>query len=296
VGDQGSILVPLDGSTQAERALPFAVELARAVQRPLLLVRVIRALAPPHIYTAGPKGEPLAAYQELAAANRRSAQAYLERLARAALEQGVLVRQMVVAGDDASVALVDVISHEAVDLVVMSTHGRTGVTRAALGSVADRLVRYGPIPILLLRSETAPCRRKPLERAVLALDGSARAESAIDRCRALLGPALRELVLIRVVPTDASEDAVADAQRYLDEVSIKYTYAGITDGQPETLLTTKVVRGETAERLLALAQAACGLLVIATRGRSGIVRWAHGSVTDRVLRGAHAPLLLIRVP
>lgn len=283
------ILVPLDGSTSAEAALPVATQVAQALRRPMVLARVI----PLYLWeastlygTGGPTGEALA---RMYAEEAEAVATYLAAQAQPAERSGVVVRTVSARGIPAQelISLVDV-EHPA--LVVMSTHGRTGFTRAALGSVADQIVRYSNAPVLLLRSFGQDCQAGGLERALVALDGSSRAERALDLCRLLAGSVLRELVLLRVV-ADTPEDTTKEAQAYLDEIIAQRTLDFRDRG---CSLSTRVARGDPAREILREAEGACTLIVIATHGRGGVARWALGSVAERVVQGARVPTLVVR--
>jgi nucleotide-binding universal stress UspA family protein len=138
-----SILVPLDGSPLAEAALPTAAELAHALTANLTLVRTIPAAveAFPYVAPATLSG----AYEEEILGLARE---YLDRK-KAELPAGVDASIQVVVGHAAQ-ALLDVVEQKNIDLVVMSTHARTGIARALLGSTADRMIQ-GRAPVLLLR-------------------------------------------------------------------------------------------------------------------------------------------------
>jgi nucleotide-binding universal stress UspA family protein len=144
------ILVPLDGSELAERAVPYAKELAQQLGASLILLRVVNSLElssaqafsgylPAEVYDA--------AFED----SRKAAREYLEQTAKRLAAEGLQVDWVMRTGDPAG----EVIEHErecGCDLVVMSTHGRSGIGRWVYGSVADRILRGGSIPVLLVRS------------------------------------------------------------------------------------------------------------------------------------------------
>lgn len=283
------ILIPLDGSPEAEVALPVATRLALALQRPMVLARII----PLYLWEAstlygmgGPTGEALARmYTE----EERTVAQYLVGHAQAPARAGVDVRTVSARGIPAQ-ELISLVDEEHPQLVVMSSHGRTGFARAALGSVADQLVRHGSAPVLLLRSYGKECHAERLERAIVPLDGSPRAERALDLCRLLGGPVVRELVLMRAV-AGTRDDTEEDAKTYLEEVIARRRAEFRARG---CSLSTMVARGEPAGEILREAEDGCNLIVIATHGRGGVARWALGSVADRVVQGARVPTLLVR--
>lgn len=267
------IMVPLDGSDRAERALPVAVQLTNALGAALHLVRVDELLAnltstplPPYL----PEG----AYEaDLALAKSYLTSVY-ERLSR----ESLLVRMELLTGSAPS-ALLDYELAADIDLLVMCSHGRSGIARFTLGSVAERLLRYGAAPVLLVRSHGDP---PALERAVVPLDGSARSEAALAVVKSLAGTVLREVTVLRVIGEGEDE---AEAGAYL---------AAQQPVQPDLVWRQKVVRGDPAEAIIDVAGEDT-LVIMATHGRTGLTRWALGSVADRVARGGVAGVLLARM-
>jgi len=146
------ILVPLDGSKLAECALPHAEELAKCCDtEKVILVSVTefvqgyRALE----YPSQPLGQPLA--PEVFGKKEKQAQRYLGRIARAMEAKGIKVGTEVLRGDPAG-EIVIYSKHPGCDLIVMSSHGRSGLSRWTHGSVADRVFRGSPVPVLMVRA------------------------------------------------------------------------------------------------------------------------------------------------
>jgi nucleotide-binding universal stress UspA family protein len=292
--DFGTILVPLDGSELAERALPVAERVARATAGTLLLARVV----PISRWAIDPPGLPLdpQLYRQLPEHIRnlldreeQGALAYVGRVEAELRGRGLRVRSLVERGvPDAT--LLDLEVDPPIGLVVLASHGRTGLARFALGSMADRLARYGRAPVLVVRPFGEVGRQVRLERALVPLDGSALAELALAMVHALAGRVLRSATLVRVVDPDLRAGETAEARRYLDEVRGRLVaeLAG-----RECAIDSRVVYGHTAEQILACSDDR-DVVVMATHGRTGATRWALGSVADRVLQQVQIPLLLVR--
>ena len=267
------ILVPLDGSELAERALPCAERLAQAGSGRIHLVRVRDLLAQA-------TWAPLPAYvpDDVWERQEQEARAYLAMQQERVAAAGLAVQMAALDGNVAA-ALLDYEREAGIDLVVMCSHGRSGLARFALGSVAERLLRYGTAPLLLVRAFAAPVA---LAHAVVPLDGSARAEQALETVKQLEGVVVREVTLLRVIdrPADgpAADDYLATVARRLPE--------GLT-------VHCRVEQGDPAERISAAAGTE-RLVVMATHGRIGMARWALGSVADRVAHASVAGLLLLR--
>jgi nucleotide-binding universal stress UspA family protein len=283
------ILVPLDGSELAERALPYAARLARAMYSPLLLVQVIpatvRAIALP--------GASLAAddtYDEMVEREEYHAHDYLRRAAEALRLEHVEVETRAPRGDPAA-TLVDLERRDDIDLVVMATHGRKGQARFALGGVADPVVRAGCAPVLLVRPYRAEVRHPRLDRALVPLDRSDLDALVLGMVDRLAGSVLRHVTLVHAVSPQARAGEDEGALGYLEEAAAHVT--GRLAGR-RCRVGTEVFHGEPVQQVVARASHDCDLVIMATHGRMGLDRWAYGSHADRMLHGVSAPLLLVR--
>src|SRR5262245_60869708 len=196
-----SILVPLDGSPLSEHALPLAQDLARLSGAALHLAHVhIPSTA--LLYT---EDLPLSDTRQDERA-RESERAYLEALAEQLCgNSDISVEAALLAGaitDTVADLVAAHVREQPVDLVVMTTHGRGGLARFWLGSVADELVRRLPVPVLLLRPDahtpSTAVAHAP-RRILIPLDGSANAEAVLPHALALGQAAQAEYTLLRVV-------------------------------------------------------------------------------------------------
>jgi nucleotide-binding universal stress UspA family protein len=143
----GTILVPLDGSILAEAALPVAADMAQAAGAQVILLRA--SFAP-----ASPGRDPI----EVQAAAVREAEGYLADAAARVRALGVKdVRSSAWYGE-AATAIIEAAAFNHADLIVMTTHGRSGLARLVMGSVAETVLRGTTTPILVLRETTAPVR------------------------------------------------------------------------------------------------------------------------------------------
>jgi nucleotide-binding universal stress UspA family protein len=169
-----TVVVPLDGSALAERALPYATQLVRHGGARLVLVRAALAHTVPGV---DPTDAQLAATE--------CAERELETTAERLRDQGLSVETHVYYGE-AAWAITDVAERQSAELLVMSTHGRGGLGRWVYGSVAQQVLRKATVPILLV---SAACERPwPAEGPIhilVPLDGSAFAEEALGSARQL---------------------------------------------------------------------------------------------------------------
>lgn len=145
------ILVPLDGSTLAEQALPHAETVALQAQAELILFRVV-----PHVTDEMIAVDALPLdWQSLEAEQQRmvnDATSYVQGIALRLSAQGMPVKTVVEVGHAAD-RIVDYATAHDVDLIVMCTHGRTGLQRWLMGSVAGRVTGSAPCPVLLVRAK-----------------------------------------------------------------------------------------------------------------------------------------------
>ncbi len=195
------ILIPLDGSSRAEQALPVAACLARMTDGTISL---LQAIWPPSIYMAS-VGEVV--LPDILDETIPAAKAYLEEVAKTSSLEGVHAETQVVTGHPAE-AIIGAAKADNTDLVVMCSHGYTGDMRWAMGSIAKKVTRHVASTVFILYedstllNELAAIPHGPV-RVLVPLDGSEHAEVAITKAAmlttALSAPAHGELHLIRVV-------------------------------------------------------------------------------------------------
>jgi nucleotide-binding universal stress UspA family protein len=150
-------LVPLDGSLLAEHAIPLAAERAKRLDGSLVLVRVVNPVKPFATAAAGTPGmEPVTPVEVEALtaaieAEERDARAYLQRKAEELSRDGFRVSWEVRSGQPAE-EIIAAAKTNGVDVIVISTHGRSGLGRLVFGSVADQVIRAGAVPVLVYNS------------------------------------------------------------------------------------------------------------------------------------------------
>lgn len=285
------ILVPLDGSDRGERALPVAARLAAATGATLHLVRVVE---PPAVSTSALYA-PVNVYDDLLASERGEAAAYLGRAAayldriRAGADNNAEEGSVRIAHPtgDVVATLLDYEHDAGIDLVVLCSHGRGGVARFVLGSVAARLLRHGAAPTLLVAAWGAPV---VLERAVVPLDGSVAAEEALRMVEGLACSVVREVLLLRAVGVAT---AVPEAERYLRAVAGRLT-------REHLACHWRVTHDDPAEAIVDAAGTDAFVVMAAygcahrTPGQSRLAHWALDSVAERVAHGGAAGVLLVR--
>lgn len=278
------ILVPLDGSRLSEAIIPMAEALARDYEAGMVLVRAL--------YAQGSLDAEVGAQKE--------AEGYLASVAKGLEARGLPDVRWKVWYDNPDRAIVDAARHNGVELIAMTTHGRGGLGRVLLGSVAESVVRRSPVPVLLIRGELS-WTPGTIGRIVVPLDGSELSEAVLPAVERLAGPFDFTVDLLHAVePLSATAVAevstqtgehimdlrVADANTYLAKVVAALEAKGLRV-RPEVRL------GPAAEVIVEYARRERpGLVAMSTHGRSGLNRLFLGSVAERVLRGVPVPLLL----
>ncbi len=279
-----TLLVPLDGSALGEQALPMAATLARATRARLLLLRV----------TGADPNE------------MKETVLYLRRLTHDPRLAGVKVEMHSYVGE-AIPGILDQIQHHHADLVVMTTHGRSGVNRMVYGSVAEAVLSHSPAPVFLVRVHAdAPPPTMDIGRAriLVPLDGEHYAEHALPAASELAKALQATLVLLRVVTapapyalqralaagttSDITSLEMTEATTYLQGVATRLRAQGLT---VETILEAG---GDPADRIIERSDTQhIDFIVMSTRGKRGLGAIFSGTTSLAVLRRGNHPVLIL---
>lgn len=289
------IIVPVDGSKLAEQAIPYAVAFAGATGSPLLLLSVRKGL------DAAPDGSRELADQ-VGRREEQYYQHYLTSLTKHVASEGLGVETELRIGNPADEILRAIEQCDA-RLLVIATHGRSGLSRWRYGSVASRLAREAPVPTLVVASKALEegARTPVVQRILVPLDGSPLAEAALAPAQELAQKFGADIVLAQVLSWagqafmfDVPGTTVAEIDRELTRDAGEYlekTAAPLRNNRP---VKTNVLHGMPADTLLDLVEKErIDLVVMASHTRAGLARAVLGSVADRMLQGK-APVLLVR--
>jgi nucleotide-binding universal stress UspA family protein len=297
------ILVPLDGSDFAEQALPRAAALAAHHGAELLLAQALD-LHSPRLGV-----DPLAVAQvESPGSLREAVEAYLRTQVRAASGMGApSVRFQVLDGPpvDAIAAAVDA---EAVDLVVLTTHGRGALRRLLLGGVAHGLLHVLGVPLLLVRPGDEPPSATGFRNVLLPVDNTGFSEKALATAGRLtegMHPVMTVMSVVPAFPLTGFEGQVGVAAGVYEGMTEQELRAReVYVGQVASGLRTRghqVVRGRVelggsiAGTILEVAEELeADLIAMATHGRQGARGLMLGSVADQIIRGAGCAVLVQR--
>ena len=292
------ILVPLDGSKLAEAAIPVAASLARTLNAPVTLLHILEQDAPQEVH----KDRHITQADE--------ASAYLEKVAKRAFPVEVKVDLHVhtAAVKDVSGSIVEHAMMEfQPDLIVMCTHGRSGVRELLYGSIAQQVVAQGMTPLLLVKpGVNAPSTFK-LEKILVPLDSGPIHDDSLPVTQELARAYKSSIHLITVIPTFSTvtgeavaassllpattsalldisvENAAEDLQEHLDELK----KAGFR-------VTAEVARGDPVTEIVNISEKLhADLIVLTTHRKAGAAAFWARSVAPNVARRAHIPILLI---
>jgi nucleotide-binding universal stress UspA family protein len=278
-------LVPLDGSELAEHALPWAKLLAEKHDCQIELLQCYEPIASVYLL---PDFAPPPVYDDQSGVSDEIGK-YLKGQVRA-LPAGMA--KITTCEGDAASAILDRSESGEVEAVVMASHGRGGLGRWLLGSIATKVVRGSRLPVLVVNAQTKVPPNPELKRILVPLDGSETAEAALKWAVPLAKDFGAELKLYQGIahtpighPTldKAVGLEVANATEYLDKIKARY---------PD--IDTSSVAEVSGPNLGILDHADdCDLIVMSSHGLSGVKRWLLGSVAESVLQAADKPLMIV---
>jgi len=301
------ILVPLDGSKLAEKALPYAGEMAIHFGSEITLL---------HSRDIGEttRHKDMQTYLDKTAADleKRITGAFTNK-AKPKAKVATTITGAGGMGNNAAAEILGYAETKDIDLIIMATHGRTGITRWVLGDTANKVARAFSCPILLIRSATDVPEDIHFEKIMVPLDGSKESEAVLPYVEGLVAKIKSDIRLLNVVellyhvyayPAAAGYggDGIVrvpfnpeemksykeTGEKYIKGISSKLkekgfnNSAGVRVGVPgdEIIEAEKEIKPE--------------LIIMSTHGHSGFGRWEHGSITDKVLHAGTTPLLLVR--
>jgi nucleotide-binding universal stress UspA family protein len=269
------ILLALDGSENAEKALPW-VRLYAA--RDKALVILTRATNPGYVIDDGRADE-----------EYREAQEYLQGIERQLNYHGI-PSKTVVRPATAPMALLSVAMEERCDLVVMTTRGGSKIRRWLVGGVTEQVLRASPIPVLVVRSRTPLLRQARVSRILVPVDGSSLSLAVVPWAERLARHHKASIVFLRVVPhgLPASSPRYERAMAALHERVLLLRDRLQRKGVRSEL---HVETGDPADRIL---RARCELIAMTTHGYGGFKRWLMGSVAEKVVHEAIVPVFVYR--
>ncbi|MFC1945626.1 universal stress protein [Chloroflexota bacterium] len=278
-----SVVIPLDGSRFAEAAIPYGIALARRLSFKVKLLSVVENQSP-HF--------------------RIEAEKYLVRTIigikqfldtsdtsknPVAFRSRVLIETAVLNGSPAE-QITEYTNSGSLKLLVMATHGRSGIGRWTIGSVADKVVRTTTRqPTVLIRCRGAQPKvriAKGLKKILVPLDGSMLSSAIISYISEIARLFDSELRLLQVVPENGS--IFKNAENYLTDLCDGLKAQGY-DASHEVRI------GSPAETIINVAEKLkADMVAMSTRGQGGFYPWVLGSVASKIINGGTTPLMLIK--
>ncbi|HEY6366435.1 MAG TPA: universal stress protein [Candidatus Binatia bacterium] len=296
------MLIPLDGSKLAENVLPYARTLAAALHCPIELLSVVDSMDFARTANAGHARD----LDTIIEAVTRDSKQYLEGIARTFT--GIAVTSVAEQGV-ADKVIIERAAGDKETLIAMATRGRSGIHRWLMGSVAEKVLRGASNPLLLVRGneEGKSDGEAALKSVVVPLDGSKLAESVLPRAIDLAKKLSLKIVLTRAyqIPLSAAyagaeapyipnNDALLNLVR---EEAGNYLEAKVNELHQNGVekVSSILMVGSGADEIIDLARGTPdNLIAMCTHGRSGVKRWALGSVTEKVVRHSGDPVLVVR--
>ena len=303
------VIVPLDGSDLGERALGHAVLVAGALSIPMELVEAFDVL-PPAVHNRSSRR----ALDQMLAEQRRRSQSYLSEVTERVQPGGCPLSAVTLQGWPEQ-AIIDHASADPEALVVMSSHGRGGIARWALGSVTDRVLHTVTNPVLIVRATDTEPVPAEIGTVLVPLDGSDLAEMSLEYAIDLAVALGASVALVRVSHTQdyyrsrlaglasaaghslgawVEELVRGDAEEttdYLARVQRRLAIERLETNRVETLHS---LHDNPAQAVIDQAALRPTLVVMASHGRGGLGRLVMGSVADRIVRHSDAPVLVVR--
>jgi nucleotide-binding universal stress UspA family protein len=290
------ILVPLDGSEFAEQAITAAKTIAQAYQSKITLISVLQAQG---WFKTPPISEDK---QKQIDRGFKQKETYLKGIAEKLTAEGLNVNAAIRVGPVAETLNI-LAEEEDIDLVVITTHGRSGLGRWLTGSVANRIIQLISYPTLVIRPvETAKVIAPTYEKILVTLDGSEFAERVLPYAKAS-APFGSELILLSVpqIPEAQAFGAVVEEIQELrqeaERKSKAYLESVATALKEEGISARFIVTGSRpAETIISVMEAEnVDLLMMSTHGRGGLDRLLVGSVAERIIQNTSRPVFLLPI-
>jgi nucleotide-binding universal stress UspA family protein len=294
------LLVPLDGSRLAEIVLPTALGFAKGIGAQVTLLHVLERGAPQTVH-----GEP-----HLTEA--RAAEHYLREVAGRNAVDGLALDLHVHANEENDVAasIVDHVRELDADLTVLTPHGRGGLRRWLIGTIAHQVLQRGSTPVLLV-PPCEPGTRPPFElhSLLVPLDGKEAAEAVLPLAREIARTWHAAVDLVQVVPTlstiggDRAAAAIltpiatATELQIEEQVAQDYLENLATEWPTDVPLNIGVLRGDPAQEVIELVRRTQpDLIMLSTHGRTGLAGLWAASVAPKIVMHVARPILMVRVP
>jgi len=271
------ILLALDGSENAEHALPWAKRLSSREKALVVLLRVV----------------PLGQTEDDVTRELRESRDYLQGVERELNYAGVPTKLLIRKGIAAHV-IPQVAERERCDLILMTTRGGSPVQRWTIGGVTEQVMRTSSVPVLPVRSQMALPKQGHVRRIILPIDGSILAESSVSWAAELAHLLKAKLLFVHVMPKGTVK-AGSPADRNLQALTRRIRRVCELLRKSGVTGRLALQRGDAADRITQVADQN-DLILTTTHGRGGFKRWVFGSVAEKLIRHSTVPVLVYKKP
>jgi nucleotide-binding universal stress UspA family protein len=278
------ILFPVDGSEASLAVMPSVRETAVRAGSEVIVLRAVDTVA-----------SALLEYPDTVAADatahaRARAVREAEEVATRLRESGIHSRARVTVGSAAESILLGAVEERA-GVVAMSTHGRSGISRLAFGSVAERVLRESPVPVLVARSAATAAEARTFRHILVPIEGTDVVVALLEAAARLARLFEAQITVVHYVSHHADQAAVAEGQGFLVVACRMLAERGLG-------ARAQLRRGDAAARIVEYGSLDVGelpvdLIAVASHQRTALRRWVWGSVTEEVLRHATVPVLMV---
>ncbi|MDR3639035.1 MAG: universal stress protein [Isosphaeraceae bacterium] len=223
----------------------------------------------------------------------------MERLRELFVPGGPVAVDYQIRKGDAADEILAMAEESSCDLLVLGTHGRSGVDRLLMGSVAEAVMRHAPCPTLTVRSGSAGAKLGAVRTVLLATDFTRYSEAALRVARGLARDHGAKLVIVHVVEPELVPGAPSETMSHVatERDALDAVRERAEGSDLKFPVDVQLRNGDPAREVLACAQeVGCDLIVTGSHGRSGLGRLLMGSVAEAVMRQAGCPVLTVKVP
>jgi nucleotide-binding universal stress UspA family protein len=270
------IMVAMDGSEIAERALPWVMQYAAPEKAQVVLFRAV---------------DPEVLGKELLPTEWEEARSYLLRMEKELNYHGIPSKVVVRQGKPAK-AIVKAARDEECDLILMTTRGGSPVKRWVMGGVTEQVLRMSGIPVLALRPRTASPKGGHVRRVVVPIDGSKRAEDLLPWAQALAHLLKARLVFLHVFPRGPRGLRGWNEQKF-DALRERMNFTVARLKEKGIKASFHLQKGDPADRILEFSSPN-DLIVTSTHGFGGFKRWIFGSVAEKLIHESRIPVLVYK--
>lgn len=290
-----SILVPLDFSEFSMKALEYAINLAEKYFSQITLLHAI-VLFQDDI----DEEERLQEYEDMIRKREENIREYFTKNQREIERKGITVKSEIIRGISAADTILEFINKLPIDIVIMGTHGRSGLKHLFQGSVAEKVVRLSPVPVLTVHRST---QNFCLKRLLVPIDFSLHSKKAIDFAISLADNFNANIDFVHVIEQDIHPSFYASGIYSISQIDkdlknrvIENMKAFVEDQlNPDIKAEYVVCEGKSHKEIINLSkEEKTDMIVIATHGLTGMDYILLGSTTEKVVRWANSPVLTVK--